>query len=184
MRSFFVLQRGIGRSALLLLATALAALVWLSPAGAATTTCTGTTNGETIEGNLIVPAGVECVLLASQVNGSVIVLPGGSLALASCFLSGCEPVAQTRISGNVIATGAGFVSMNGSLIEGNLVVSESDFVFLLRAMIEGTLTLTGNDLVVFILGHIGGNLVCTNNGSVVGALTVEGQSVGQCSDAQ
>ncbi len=170
-----------------LVATVVAAVVAVSPAGAATTTCTGTITGQIIDGNVIVPAEATCELLGSQVNGSVTVLQGGSLLL---MFTTCSPnvpgcLVGSRVSGNVVATGARAVTIAFTVVEGNLVVSNSGGVGLDRSSIDGTATLTGNGSVLFHDAIIGGNLVCTNNGSVRGtfAASVGGQALGQCADA-
>lgn len=160
--------------------------------------------GETVRGNLVVPAGAACNFAAATVRGDVTVEPGGTLGLR----------ALSDVRGSISATSASRVSIVDSVVRGNVSVSGSSpdaSGFLVgRSEVRGSVnasgvvgrqivlddttvrggvilrnnTETGGRGVVVSANVIGGNLDCSGNAPEVvnsdRSNTVGGAKLGQC----
>jgi hypothetical protein len=136
----------------------------LPTARAADTNCTSNLFNTTVNGNLIVPAGQSCQLIAVTVTGNVQVQTNALLTIL--FSAG----PTTTIVGNVsVGTGARLNASNGGLtIDGNFEANQCLGVSLVGSPVN---TLGGNvqihdctggaDVLVF---DIGGNVDCNNSG--------------------
>jgi hypothetical protein len=167
----------------------LAALVVPAIGLAEPTQCAGTVVGDsiddpaTIDGNVVVPAGADCLLIGVVVEGTITVGEGASLGFSTL----CDPVNVTScfggaVGGNIKANGATTIGLSYVNVDGNVRVRDSGTISLFRSGIAKNASFEGNDYVSFYTVGIGGNLSCTNNDVVdlIAFISVGGNSSGQC----
>jgi len=149
-----------------------------SPASAATTTCVGKIESQTIDSNLVVPPSAKCFLVNTTVNGNISVTEGASISfgIISEF-----PAVLNHVSGNVVAYQAASVSLAFSTVGGNVVATDSGQVTLDRVWTEGSGIFIGNESLSFHSAVFGNNLVCANNQTLqLFFYGADGHTSGQC----
>jgi hypothetical protein len=126
--------------------------------------CTRALGDVEVRGDLNIAA--RCELTGTEVRGNVTLFSGGSL-LAS----------DVRIRGNLEATRADFVAIEGSRIDGNVELDElvGDTSSIQSSDLRGNVSLTGNRSALEILNNdIDGNVRASGN---TGGLTISGNSI-------
>jgi len=111
------------------------------PAYAADLTCSGDLGNQTVTGTLTVPAGVDCVIGGGTVEGDIIVEPEGWLDATS-----------VTVIGDVIATDAYGVSLDGTSVAGDISVYSADttvgFLYVNDLAVGGSVAAGGVDVEV------------------------------------
>lgn len=145
---------------------ALAAMAIGSPAaqGSDPTICSGFLLAVTVD-NVVVPSGVDCVMLGTHVRGSVLVERNGSLETHE----GGIPIVQTRIRGNVYSDYGRYVRLfDTSSVDMNVTIKGATEGFNgcdTGPFIGGNLQfeeMVGDDVIAHACGcQVRGNLVVT-----------------------
>lgn len=164
------------------------------PAYAADLSCAGDLGDVTVDGNLTVAGGVDCVLGGATVTGDIIVEPNGWLDATSVTVGG-DVVATdaygvsldgTSVAGDIsaytlepsgflyindlhvggdVAAGGLDVEITDARIDGSLTTQEASYVDLVRTSVVGDVEIGGSDYGVSVSGAI-----------VQGSVTVSGSS--------
>ena len=113
--------------------------------------CDGTFEA-TIEGNVTVLSGSQCVLIDSSVEGNV-EADGATLL----------EIVSSTVDGNVEAERSGAVILSANDIDGNIILEDNETVEVFDNVVDGNIECDGNDSIAG-----GGNLV-------------DGDALGQCS---
>jgi hypothetical protein len=180
-------MRKIGLAIVALSASVLAAGVLASPAGAASTTCTGTLDSGDYQ-KLVVPAGATC----DGTEATIDVRGGVRVGESATFVLGSEESTDTstirggiqandaaslqvhfaHISGGVRMRGGNgeFSTVEDNVIHGGATINGYSGFWLgfIRNTVHGTVTLSNNamddpDANEFVTNRIAGSLVCHNN---------------------
>jgi hypothetical protein len=145
------------RGALACLLVALAVLAGgAANAQAAERQCVGLIGPETIEGNVVVPAGAVCDLLGTRVLGNVFVREEASL-----LANGAD------VRGNVEGDLEAFVDLVESAVGGTLALRESVGTLVAGSSIDGNIESTGSRLVLLFVASIGGNVKVDGGGALI-----------------
>jgi hypothetical protein len=155
-------------------AVAVGGAVAIATPGFAAVTCPpGGISGQTISGSVIVPSGVSCDIVNSQIGGSVTVQPGGATNIESSTIGG------NLTSASGADAGGHTVVMQNSVIRGKVHVTDSagkvDIGIGGGNRISGGVYLSGNAGPVLLRNnhgscnigscYIGGSATVSNNGS-------------------
>ncbi|GAA1941202.1 hypothetical protein [Agromyces allii] len=147
------------------------------PAYAADLSCAGDIADQVVAGNLVVGADVDCVAGGATVQGDIIVEPGGWIDATSVV-----------VEGDVIATDAYGVLLDGTSVAGDISVysadSEVGFLYLNDLQVGGSVAAGGVDVEVTDT-TIGGSLTTQEANyvdlvrtSVVGDVSIDGSAWG------
>jgi hypothetical protein len=179
-----------GASALLALFAALAvALVVSLPASAApaaTTTCTGPmTSGvldqsQTVEGDVVVPAGASCTLDNIMIEGNLKVGFGAS---ASFGLFGTRPLGLNGVAGDVSAVRAAVLSIAFAHVGGSVTAVNGGSATLYRSSVAKNLTFVGDESVFLFDASVAGTATCHLNATAFVHDFGAAHSSGQCTPA-
>lgn len=147
------------------------------PAYAADLSCAADLGDVTVDGNLTVASGTECVLGGATVTGNIIVEPDGWLDATS-----------VEVGGDVIATDAYGVSLDGTSVAGDISVFSVDtrvgFVYVNDLQVGGDVAAGGVDVEVTdssiggSLSTIEANYVDLVRTSVTGEVSIDGSAFG------
>jgi hypothetical protein len=127
-----------------------------------TTTCTGNINGGTVDGNLIVPPGPQCILFGVTVTGNVQVQTNAFLFI--------DIDQVTTIDGNLrVETGAtfGFASIghpSSMIVHGNVNADKCNNASLYLVKVDGNVSIQSCTTRIFVGNtQIAGNFDCSHN---------------------
>jgi hypothetical protein len=168
---------------LVALVSVAAALTTAGIAAAGGTACTGTLGAVTVDDNLVVPAGAQCVLKGTHVTGNVTVQagadPGQGLTVnTNATIDGnvmtqtgrSTSVQDSTIGGNYKCNQCFYADLNGSTVGGNFQDNGlMDGIFASNNTIGGNVeihtSLGGGPAVGFSLdsNSVGGNFQFSNN---------------------
>jgi hypothetical protein len=169
--------------------------VGIPAAQAAGTDCTADLGDQAVTGDLVVPAGADCVLGGATVEGSVIVEPGGWLDATSATITGdvvaTDPygvlidgtgvggdisvyASDTRVGflylndltvGGSVATGGVDVEITDSDITGGLLAQAPTYLDLVRTGVDGDVTIADADFGALVSGAVVGGSVSVTGSS-------------------
>lgn len=159
-----------------------ASLLVAAPAHADDRRCSGTIGATYVDGNVIVPNGVDCILRGTRVDGNVIVKGRAKLVARGVQVDGNiqaenhrnvivtgrrvnDRTVKSRIEGDIQLDSGNRGRVAGAVIGGNLQVKQnSGRQVALRNVIDGDLQAFSNEGGFRISGNrIDGNLQCKSN---------------------
>ncbi len=138
----------------------------------AATECATILQGVTIQGNLAVPNGINCLLNGSTVTGNVTLGQGAGLISIGSTIQG-------KLSGDAVST-VGLDS--GTVVKGSVTISgATSEIYIDSSRVNGNVALTGNAMSGALAvrdSTIGGNLTVSGNSSDYDSPFISNNAVG------